>query len=102
MRRVGAKKANESKPLMTCRNRIDGIKTEGNRYLGTSLGESLLTAQVVPCIEVARAWLRLPSWTLCFCLAAGSQDLVGSPCVYVSDNPRLSDATMDMSDHPQF
>jgi len=44
---------------MTCRNRIDGIETEGNRYLGISLGESLLTAQVVPGIEVARAWLRL-------------------------------------------
>src|SRR6266536_4786012 len=57
--RYEPKKANESKPLMTCRNRIDGIKTEGNRYIGTSLGENLLTAQVVPGIEVARAWLRL-------------------------------------------
>jgi hypothetical protein len=38
---------------------MDGIKTEGNRYLGTSLGESLLTAQAVPGRQVARAWLGL-------------------------------------------
>ena len=44
---------------MKCRNNIDGIKTEERRYLGTSLGENLRTAQVVPGMEVARAWLRL-------------------------------------------
>jgi hypothetical protein len=44
---------------MTCRKRIDGIKTEASRYLGSSLGENLLTAQTVPGMEVARAWLRL-------------------------------------------
>ncbi len=44
---------------MTCRKRIDGIKTETSRYLGMSLGENLPTAQMVPGMEVARAWLRL-------------------------------------------
>jgi hypothetical protein len=44
---------------MTCRKRIDGIETEASRYLGMSLGENLPTAQVVPGMEVARAWLRL-------------------------------------------
>jgi hypothetical protein len=44
---------------MTCRKRIDGIKTEASRYLGISLGENLPTAQAVPGMEVARAWLRL-------------------------------------------
>ena len=44
---------------MTCRKRIDGIKTEASRYLGISLGENLPTAQAVPGIKVARAWLRL-------------------------------------------
>jgi len=44
---------------MTCRKRRDGIKTEASRYLGISLGANLPTAQVVPGIKVARAWLRL-------------------------------------------
>jgi hypothetical protein len=44
---------------MTCRKRIDGIKTEASRYLGISLGENLPTAQMVPGIKVARVWLRL-------------------------------------------
>ena len=44
---------------MTCRKRIDGIKTEENRYLGSGLGETLLTAQAVSGIKVARSWLRL-------------------------------------------
>jgi hypothetical protein len=59
VRQVRAKKANVSEPLMTCRKRIDDIKTEESRYLGSSLGGSLLTAQVVSGIKVARAWLRL-------------------------------------------
>ena len=59
MRQVRAKKANASEPLMTCRKRRDDIKTEESRYLGSSLGETLLTAQVVSGIKVARAWLRL-------------------------------------------
>jgi hypothetical protein len=59
VRRVGARKANASEPLMTCRNRMNGIETEGNRYLGMSLEESLLTVQAVSGIEVARAWFRL-------------------------------------------
>src|SRR5437588_10323317 len=44
---------------MTCRKRSDGTKTEASRYLGISLGGDLLTAQAVPGIKVARAWLRL-------------------------------------------
>ena len=50
---------NASEPLMTCRKRIDGIETEASRYLGMSLGDNLPTAQTVPGMEVARAWLRL-------------------------------------------
>ena len=44
---------------MTCRKRIDGIETEENRYLGKQPGRHLHTAQAVPGMEVARAWLRL-------------------------------------------
>src|ERR1700680_2532860 len=44
---------------MTCRKRIDGIETEENRYLGKQPGGNLPTAQVVPGMEVARAWRRL-------------------------------------------
>jgi hypothetical protein len=50
---------NASEPLMTCRKRSDGIETEESRYLGKQPGGDLLTAQVVPGMEVARAWLRL-------------------------------------------
>jgi hypothetical protein len=59
VRQVRAKKANVSEPLMTCRKRIDDIKTEESRYLGSGLGDTLLTAQVVSGIKVARSWLRL-------------------------------------------
>src|ERR671925_720414 len=59
VRQVRVKKANGSEPLMTCRKRIDGIETEESRYLGREPGGDLLTAQVVPGIKVARAWLRL-------------------------------------------
>ena len=59
MRQVRAKKANVSEPLMTCRNSTDGIETEERRYLGKQPGGNLPTAQVVPGMEVARAWLRL-------------------------------------------
>ena len=38
---------------------IDGIETEENRYLGKQPGGDLLTAQAVPGMEVARAWLWL-------------------------------------------
>ena len=44
---------------MTCRKRIDDIKTEESRYLGKQPGGDLLTAQAVSGIKVARAWLRL-------------------------------------------
>jgi hypothetical protein len=50
---------NVSEPLMTCRKRSDGIETEESRYLGKESGRDLLTSQMVPGMEVARAWLRL-------------------------------------------
>jgi hypothetical protein len=50
---------NASEPVMTCRKRSNGIETEESRYLGKQPGGDLLTAQVVPGMEVARAWLRL-------------------------------------------
>ena len=59
VRQVRAKKANVSEPLMTCRKRSNGIETEESRYLGKQPGGDLLIAQVVPGMEVARAWLRL-------------------------------------------
>jgi hypothetical protein len=59
VRQVRAKKANVSEPLMTCRKRSNGIETEESRYLGKQPGGNLPTAQVVPGMKVARAWLRL-------------------------------------------
>ncbi len=59
VRQVRTKKANASEPLMTCRKRSNGIETEESRYLGKQPGGDLLIAQVVPGMEVARAWLRL-------------------------------------------
>lgn len=55
VRQVRIKKANGIEPLMTCRKRRDDIKTEASRYLGMSLGGSLLTAQAVSGMKVARA-----------------------------------------------
>ena len=59
MCQVRTGKANVSEPLMTCRNNTDGIETEERRYLGKQPGGDLPTAQAVPGMEVARAWLRL-------------------------------------------
>jgi len=55
VRQVRVKKANGIESLMTCRKRREDIKTEASRYLGRSLGGSLLTAQAVSGIKVARA-----------------------------------------------
>jgi hypothetical protein len=52
-------KANGSEPSVKCRNRLDGIETGERRDLGMSLGETLLTAQVVPGMKAARAQVRL-------------------------------------------
>jgi hypothetical protein len=52
-------KANESKPLMTCRNLLDDIKTRFVILAWDKSGGSLLTAQMVSGMEVARAWVRL-------------------------------------------
>jgi hypothetical protein len=44
---------------MTCRNRTDDIKTDGERFRRDEPGGNLSTAQVVSGMKVARAWLRL-------------------------------------------
>ena len=62
-RQVGVRKANASKPLMTCRKRSNGIKTEGESLPREESGSNLLTAQAVPGMKVARAWPRLLSGT---------------------------------------
>ena len=62
-RQVRARKANASKPPMTCRKRMDGIKTEGESLPREQPGSNLLTAQTVPGMKVARAWSRLLSGT---------------------------------------
>jgi len=59
-RQVGARKANESKPLKTCRECL--LMTSEPRLelrLGRSLGGDLLTAQAASGIKVVRAWFRL-------------------------------------------
>jgi len=58
-RQVWTTKASASEPLMTCRKRIDGIKTGVESFPRDEPGGSLPTGQVVPGMEVARAWLRL-------------------------------------------
>jgi hypothetical protein len=52
-------KANESKPLMTCRKAIGDIKSGLVCRVRDELGGSLLIAQVVSGMKVARAWVRL-------------------------------------------
>ncbi len=58
-RQVRAGKASGSEPLMTCRKRIDDIKTEGESFLRDQSGRNLSTAQAVSGIKAARAQLRL-------------------------------------------
>ena len=59
-----AKKASESDPLMTCRNRIGDIKTGPGMSARDEPGRSLLIGQAVSGMEVARAWsgLRCGTW----------------------------------------
>ncbi len=59
-----AKKANESKPLMTCRNGIEDIETGVVWYLRDEPGGGLLIGQAVSGMEAARAWpgLRCGTW----------------------------------------
>ncbi len=52
-------KANESKPLMTCRKATDDIKTGYVSLSRDEPGECLLIDQVVSGMEAARAWVRL-------------------------------------------
>jgi len=59
VRQVRAEKASASEPLMTCRKRIDDIKTEGESFLRDQSGRNLSTAQVMSGIKAARAQLRL-------------------------------------------
>jgi hypothetical protein len=59
VRQVRAEKANESEPPMTCRKRIDGIKTGRELFSRDESGGYLPTAQAMPGIKAARAQLRL-------------------------------------------
>ena len=59
MRQVRAEKANESKPPMTCRKRIDDIKTGGESFSREESGGYLSIAQAVSGIKAARAQFRL-------------------------------------------
>ena len=57
-RQVRARKASESDPLMTCRNRIGDIETGPGMSARDEPGGGLLTGQAVSGMEVARAWFR--------------------------------------------
>jgi hypothetical protein len=57
-RQVGAGKANESDPLMTCRKEQDDIKTGLGRLARDQPGGCLSIGQVVSGMKVARARLR--------------------------------------------
>jgi RNA-directed DNA polymerase len=59
VRQVRAEKANESKPLMTCRKRIDDIETGRESFFRDEPGGYLPTAQAVSGIKAARAQFRL-------------------------------------------
>jgi len=52
-------KANESEPLMTCRNAVDDIKTGYVSLSRDEPGGCLFIGQVVSGMEAARAWVRL-------------------------------------------
>ncbi len=52
-------KANVSEPWMTCRNRLDDIKSGSVSLTRDEPGGSLLTGQVVSGMNAARAWVRL-------------------------------------------
>jgi len=52
-------KANESKPLMTCRKALDDIKTGYVSLSRDEPGGCLFIDQVVSGMEAARAWVRL-------------------------------------------
>ena len=58
MRHVGAEKANESEPLMTCRNSMDDIEIRVLLLPWDKPGGDLLTALVVSGMKVARARFR--------------------------------------------
>jgi hypothetical protein len=52
-------KANESKPLMTCRNALDDIETGYASLSRDEPGGRLFIDQAVSGMEAARAWVRL-------------------------------------------
>jgi hypothetical protein len=57
--RCDSMKANESKPLMTCRNALDDIETGYASLSRDEPGGCLFIDQVVSGMEAARAWVRL-------------------------------------------
>jgi hypothetical protein len=56
---VGAGKASESEPLMTCRNRIGGVETGVESVPRDERGGNLSTAHAAPGMKAARARVRL-------------------------------------------
>jgi hypothetical protein len=75
-------KANESKPLMKCRNALDDIKTEFCLSARDEPGRSLLMGQAVSGMKAARAWVRLLHGTWEPALRYGDQR--NGPCAYWS------------------
>jgi hypothetical protein len=63
MRQVRTGKANVSEPLLTCRKRIDDIKTRVQLLPGDKSGGCLSIGQVVSGMKVARARFRLQCGT---------------------------------------
>jgi len=58
LRQVRTMKANESKPLMTCREEVTDIKTRGVKLPWDEREGNLCPAHVVSGMEAARAWFR--------------------------------------------
>jgi hypothetical protein len=52
-RQVGAMETNTSEPLITCRKRMDVIKTRGESLTGEESGSYLPTVQMVTGMEAA-------------------------------------------------
>ena len=62
-----AGKANESEPVMTCRNALDDIETGQEGLVRDKPGGYLFTAQVVSGMELARARSRALAWNVGTC-----------------------------------
>jgi len=87
---VWAKKASESDPLMTCRNRIGDIETGPGMSARDEPGGCLLTGQAVSGMEVARAWsgLRCGTWEPVVPRPRAASGAVGPAVVRGRENPK--------------